>query len=119
MTPTIAAVLQVLVLLLALALVYRPLGDYMARTLESPRHSRVERGLYRVIGVDADADQRWSIYLRSVLAFSVVSIVVLFALLRLQAVPALLPGTRGHAVAAGPQHRGQLRHQHQLAVLLR
>jgi potassium-transporting ATPase potassium-binding subunit len=83
-TPTIAAVLQVLFLLLALALVYRPLGDYMARTLESPRHSRVERGLYRVIGVDADADQRWSVYLRSVLAFSVVSVVVLFALLRLQ-----------------------------------
>jgi K+-transporting ATPase ATPase A chain len=82
---TVAAVLQVLVLLLALALVYRPLGDHMARTLESSRHLRVERGLYRLIGVDADADQRWSTYLRSVLAFSVVSVVILFALLRLQA----------------------------------
>ena len=47
MNTTVAALLQILVLLLALALVYRPLGDYMARTLESPRHSRVERLLYR------------------------------------------------------------------------
>ena len=85
MDPLLSAALQVLVLLVALAVVYRPLGDYMARTLESPRHTRVERGIYRLIGVDAGADQRWSVYLRSVLAFSVVSIVVLFAILRLQA----------------------------------
>ena len=85
MTSTAAAVLQVLVLVLALALVYRPLGDYMARSLESPRHSRVERGIYRVIGVDPGADQRWSVYLRSILAFSVVSVLALYALLRLQA----------------------------------
>ncbi len=85
MTPTVAAFLQVLVLVLALALVYRPLGDYMARSLESPRHSRVERGIYRVIGVDPGADQRWSVYLRSILSFSVVSILALYALLRLQA----------------------------------
>jgi K+-transporting ATPase ATPase A chain len=83
--PTLAAVLQVALLVLALAVVYRPLGDYMARALESPRHTRVERGIYRVIGVDASADQRWTVYLRSVLAFSIVSIVVLFAVLRLQA----------------------------------
>jgi potassium-transporting ATPase potassium-binding subunit len=83
--PTVAAVLQVLVLLVALAVAYRPLGDYMARVLESPRHTRVERGLYRVIGVDPGADQRWSVYLRSVLAFSIVSVVVLYGLLRLQA----------------------------------
>ena len=85
MDPLLSAALQVIVLLVALAVVYRPLGDYMARTLESPRHTRVERGIYRLIGVDAGADQRWSVYLRSVLAFSVVSIVVLFAILRLQA----------------------------------
>ena len=85
MSSTAAAVLQVLVLVVALALVYRPLGDYMARSLESPRHSRVERGIYRVIGVDPGADQRWSVYLRSILAFSVVSILALYSLLRLQA----------------------------------
>ena len=57
----------------------------MARVLTSDRHWRVERGVYRVIGVDASADQRWPVYLRSVLAFSLVSMVVLYAILRLQA----------------------------------
>ena len=76
-----------------------------ARRLHGPRVSiasgtpRVERVVYRVIGVDPDADQRWSVYLRSVLAFSLVSIVVLYAILRLQALPALLAGPRGHAAA--------------------
>ena len=85
MNATLAALLQILVLLLALGLVYRPLGDYMARSLESPRHSRVERGIYRIVGVDPGADQRWSVYLRSVLAFSAISVIALYALLRLQA----------------------------------
>ncbi|MDO8308717.1 MAG: potassium-transporting ATPase subunit KdpA [Actinomycetota bacterium] len=93
MDSTLAAVLSVVVLLGALALAYRPLGDYMARVLESPRHGRVERMVYRVVGVDPAADQRWSVYLRSVLAFSAVSIVALFALLRLQA---YLPYSLGH-----------------------
>ncbi len=39
----------------------------------------------KIVGVDPDADQRWPVYLRSVLAFSLVSIVVLYAVLRLQA----------------------------------
>ena len=76
MNSTIAAVLQVAVLILALGLVYRPFGDYMARSLESPRHTRTERGIYRLIGVDADADQKWTTYLRAVLAFSIVSVLV-------------------------------------------
>lgn len=85
MSPTVATVLQVALIIAVLALVHRPLGDYIARTVESPRHLRVERWVYRAIGVDPDGDQRWSVYLRSVLAFSAVSIVVVFAVLRLQA----------------------------------
>ena len=84
MSPVLAAVLQVGLLLLALGVAYRPVGDYIARVVESPRHLRVERAVYRVAGIDAGADQRWTVYLRSVLAFSAVSIVVLFGLLRLQ-----------------------------------
>jgi K+-transporting ATPase ATPase A chain len=84
-TSTMAGLLQLLVLIIALAIVYRPFGDYMARCLEARRHTRAEKFVYRLIGVDADADQRWSVYLRSVLAFSIVSILVLFAILRAQA----------------------------------
>ena len=85
MSTLVTAGLQILALVTVLAAVYRPFGDYMARVLTSDRHTGVERGIYRVIGVDASADQRWPVYLRSVLAFSLVSMAVLYALLRLQA----------------------------------
>ena len=85
MSPALAAALQVAALVVALAAAWRPLGDYLARTLTSERHTRVERALYRAGGIDAGADQRWPVYLRSVLAFSLVSMVVLYAILRLQA----------------------------------
>ncbi|MFD0272394.1 potassium-transporting ATPase subunit KdpA [Kitasatospora sp. NPDC127111] len=84
MGSTLAGWLQVLALVGALALCYRPLGDYIARILTSSKHLRVERRLYRVIGVDGDADQRWPVYLRSVLAFSAVSVLFLYGLIRLQ-----------------------------------
>ena len=85
MNASLATALQLVVLVVALAGVYRPLGDHMATVLTSPRHARVERGFYRTIGVDPDADQRWPVYLRAVIAFSLVSMLVLYAILRLQA----------------------------------
>jgi K+-transporting ATPase ATPase A chain len=80
-----AALLAALALLVVcLAACYVPLGDHMARTFTTTRHWRVERAAYRLVGVDADADQTWSTYLRSVLAFSLVSVLGLYLLLRLQ-----------------------------------
>ncbi|MFI2607130.1 potassium-transporting ATPase subunit KdpA [Kitasatospora sp. NPDC018619] len=84
MGSTLAGWLQAVALVGALALCYRPLGDYIAGLLTSARHLRVERGVYRLIGVDGDADQRWPVYLRSVLAFSAVSVLFLYGLIRLQ-----------------------------------
>ncbi|MFJ8043585.1 potassium-transporting ATPase subunit KdpA [Kitasatospora sp. NPDC096147] len=84
MSSTLAGWLQALALVGALALCYRPLGDHIANLLTTGKHLRVERGLYKVVGVDPEADQRWSVYLRSVLAFSAVSILFLYALIRLQ-----------------------------------
>ncbi|MEW2519043.1 potassium-transporting ATPase subunit KdpA [Actinacidiphila alni] len=84
MNDTLAGWLQITVLIAALALSYRPLGDYMARILTTAKHLRVERGIYKLGGVDADADQKWSAYLRSVLAFSAVSVLFLYAFQRLQ-----------------------------------
>ncbi|MFF9667156.1 potassium-transporting ATPase subunit KdpA, partial [Streptomyces althioticus] len=84
MSSTLAGWLQVLALVAALVLCYRPLGDYIARILTTSKHLRAERGIYKVIGVDGDADQRWPVYLRSVLAFSAVSVLFLYALIRLQ-----------------------------------
>ncbi len=84
MSDTWAAVLFLGTLILALAVVHKPFGDYMARVVESKRHLRVERAVYKVGGIDADADQTWTRYLRSVLAFSLVSVLFLYAFLRLQ-----------------------------------
>lgn len=84
MSDTTAGLLQVGLLIAALAACYRPLGAYMARVYTSDTDTRVERGIYRLMGVDPRADQRWPVYLRSLLAFSAVSVLGLYALLRLQ-----------------------------------
>jgi K+-transporting ATPase ATPase A chain len=70
--------------MIALAVAYRPLGDYMYRIYSGTRHSRVERGIYRLIGADPEAEQTWGVYARSVLAFSVVSVLFLYGFQRLQ-----------------------------------
>ncbi|MEC3995456.1 potassium-transporting ATPase subunit KdpA [Actinacidiphila sp. DG2A-62] len=107
MDDTLAGWLQILALLGALALSYRPLGDHIAHTLTSARHLRVERALYRLGGVDGDADQRWPVYLRGVLAFSVVSVLFLYAFQRLQnhlllavGMKAVPPGTAFNTAAS-------------------
>ena len=78
------AVANVATLVLLLGVAYRPLGDYMARVFTSERDMRVERGVYRLIGVDPRASQSWPAYLRAVLAFSVVGILLVYGLQRLQ-----------------------------------
>ncbi|MEU5715881.1 potassium-transporting ATPase subunit KdpA [Streptomyces sp. NPDC020403] len=93
MTDALAGCLQILALAGALALSFRPLGDHMARLLTSPSHWRVERLVYRAGGVDADADQRWAVYLSGVLAFSAVCVLFLYGFLRLQNHLPLSPDT--------------------------
>ncbi|GAA1438423.1 potassium-transporting ATPase subunit KdpA [Nocardiopsis tropica] len=79
------AVLPAAAVALVLALLYRPLGEYMARVFTSPRDLAVERGFYRLIGVDPASGQSWQAYLRGVLAFSAVGLLFLYLLQRLQA----------------------------------
>ncbi len=84
MSDTTAGFLQVALLIALLAAAHVPVGNYMARVYSSVKHSRVERGLYRVMGVDPDADQRWTVYLRSLLAFSMIGLLFLYAFQRVQ-----------------------------------
>jgi len=76
--------LQLLAVVAILGALHVPLGSYMARVYTSEKHWRVERFIYRVAGVNPDREQRWSWYLVSVLAFSVVSLLGLLALLIVQ-----------------------------------
>jgi K+-transporting ATPase ATPase A chain len=79
-----AGAVFIISLVLALALSYRPVGDYMARTYQSRHHLRVEGWIYRVTGINPETEQTWSAYLRSVLAFSFVSVLIVYAILRFQ-----------------------------------
>ena len=76
-----AGVLSVALLAAALAVVRVPLGDYMARVFTSTRHLRLERGVYRLSGVDPDAEQSPKAYALAVVGFTVTSVVVLMGIL--------------------------------------
>src|SRR5689334_4798996 len=84
MNDTTAGVLFIVVLVVLLVLAYKPLDDYMYRVVEGRKHSRVERVIYKLVGVNPNGEQTWPVYARSVLAFSVVSILFLYAFMRLQ-----------------------------------
>ncbi|MFE5969985.1 potassium-transporting ATPase subunit KdpA [Streptomyces sp. NPDC056463] len=94
MSPVLAGVLQLLALIVALGLAYRPLGDHMARVYSSEKHHRPEKWIYKAIGADPDVEMRWPAYLRGVLAFSAVSVLFLYLLQRVQG---SLPGSLGFA----------------------
>jgi K+-transporting ATPase ATPase A chain len=84
MNSTAAGWLQVALLVAALAACYVPLGNYMARIFTAREHWRVERGIYKLCGIDPEADMRWSVYVRSVLAFSFVSVLFVYLIERTQ-----------------------------------
>jgi K+-transporting ATPase ATPase A chain len=67
------------------------LGKYMARVYgdDGPAPGErffgaIERPMYRLCRIDPASEQRWTTYAISVIAFSLVSFVVLYAILRLQ-----------------------------------
>ena len=86
-----AALLTISATVAVLAVIHVPFGDYMVRVYEGPAHWRAERGLYRLVGVDPDREQTWKAYARSVLAFSAVSVLLLYLLLRVQRGGSLRP----------------------------
>jgi K+-transporting ATPase ATPase A chain len=80
-----------LAFLLALLVVSTPLlGLYLAKVFgggSAPGDRLflpVERAIYRICRVDPDREQRWTVYAYSLLAFSVVSLLILYVQLRLQ-----------------------------------
>jgi potassium-transporting ATPase potassium-binding subunit len=84
MSSTAAGWLQFALLFVALAACYVPLGNYIARVFTDARHWRVERGIYKLCGIDPEADMRWGVYVRSILAFSLVGVLFLYLLERTQ-----------------------------------
>lgn len=97
MSTTVAGLLQVAFLIVVLAVVYVPLGDYMARVYDSRKDLAVERVLYRVARVDPRRGQTWVGYALAVLAFSVISFLAVYLLQRLQSVLPFNDGKPGIA----------------------
>ena len=81
---------QIFLFLAIILAITKPLGVYMAKvfsrekTFFDPVARPLERLLYRVTGVDEDHEMRWTEYAFSMLLFSVVSMLVLYAMQRLQ-----------------------------------
>jgi len=90
------------IILLAVA---RPVGLYLVRVLEGQRTwldpvlRPLERLIYKLAGVRADKEMNWREYAFAVLGFSAISLVVTYAIERLQAV---LPWNPQHLAAVAP-----------------
>jgi len=103
-----------------------PLGRYMARVFAGTNAfgrkigGPIERVLYRLAGVDPSREQTWKGYALAVLAFSLLTQLITYVMLRCQDSLPLNPGQAGRRRAlAVVQHGSQLYDQYQLAVVRR
>ncbi len=94
---TINGWLQIAVFLGVVLLITKPIGVFMARvfnrekTFLDPVLRPVERLIYRLCFVDENHEMRWTEYAGAMLLFSVVSMLLLYLMLRLQAYLPLNP----------------------------
>lgn len=84
---------QLVAIAVLVVFLHVPLGNYLASVYTARTDWRVERVIYRLVGVQPDGQQRWTGYLSAILAFSAVSVLALYGLLLLQV---YLPEPWGH-----------------------
>jgi len=96
--------LQLALFVAALALITKPMGLYLMRVLDAkgrtwldPILKPLERGTYRLMGVEPDREQDWKQYALAMLMFSLVSCLFTYLILRLQ-----------HLLPLNPQKLGAL-----------
>ena len=100
--PLFIDLIQILVFVVLIVALAKPLGTFFfklfsgERTFLHPVLGPVERGMYRLVGVDPEGEMTWVAYAVAVLLFSGVCTLLLYALLRLQGFlpldPAGVPG---------------------------
>ena len=83
--------IQFAIYIVALAVVTRPMGLYLLRVLDvngktwlDPVLRPLERGTYRLMGVDSNKEHDWRQYTLAMLLFSLVGCLFTYAILRLQ-----------------------------------
>ena len=89
--------LQIAFFSVALLLITKPLGIYVYKIFDGSMGwlRPIERALYRIGGVDPDEDQHWTRYAASMLIFSAASMLLTYAVLRLQQFLPLNPQAMG------------------------
>jgi K+-transporting ATPase ATPase A chain len=96
-----AGFLQIVVYCVVLLATALPLGLYLARIYEgkstwlSPVLVPIERAILAVCGVRRDQEQHWTAYATSLLIFNLVTLLALYAILRLQAYLPFNPAGQG------------------------
>ena len=106
---TANSVLQVALYFAVLTALAIPLGRYMAAVYEGNAgiadrvFGPIERAFYRLAGVDPSADMSWRRYAGALLLFNAIGMLAVYAIQRLQALPAAEPG--GASPASAPMSR--------------
>ncbi|MDA8295375.1 MAG: potassium-transporting ATPase subunit KdpA [Actinomycetota bacterium] len=87
----------IVALVVVLGLSWRYLGSYLAAVFDGRVHflGPIERGIYRVVGVDPDREQSWQRYAASLVVFSAISIALTYLIFRIQG-----------SLPLNPQHLG-------------
>jgi K+-transporting ATPase ATPase A chain len=94
---TLVGSLQIVIFSLAILALTKPIGVWMFRIFEGDRRplprffGPIERFLFRLCGVDPKQQQNWKQYTLALLLFSVIPLLVTYAIERLQAVLPLNP----------------------------
>jgi K+-transporting ATPase ATPase A chain len=94
---TVPSLFQLFLYVAVLILLAKPLGTYMARVYQGERTfldpilRPIERLVYRASGVQMDQEMGWKTYAVAMLLFSVLGVLVVYALQRLQGVVPLNP----------------------------
>src|SRR5580658_3021382 len=87
---TTSGILLILVFIAVIAALTAPLGAYMAKVFAGERTwahrllRPLEAAIYKLCGIDETAEQHWTCYAGGVLAFSIVSMLLTYLILRLQ-----------------------------------
>ncbi len=102
---TVFVWLQIAIYLIVLLLLVKPLGSYMARVFQgqktflSPVFAPVERFVYKILGISPEEEMGWETYAGCILLLTLLGLLTLYGLQRLQSV---LPLNPSHSVAVPP-----------------